>query len=200
MSECRPRLDFLRNIFNTVLLEESSGRSLPLVVIEELKKRMARAEDRFKFSIYGGDPRGLIKFFESEEWRNIVSYANSTDALWVLKEALKRLKEDYEKSCPEVAIKAEEALKNITKLEKQSFQTQEHQITLDMLVRKLKLEGIQAEILTDEHGTRYVLIERPLVKVRVELSEGVIKYEIWRSGKTNSIEGLLAVLKKYESI
>ncbi|MEM1873554.1 MAG: hypothetical protein QXS85_02280 [Acidilobaceae archaeon] len=200
MRECTPRLDFLRHIFNATLVEKSWEKLPPTVVIEELKKRMARAEDKFKFSIYGGDPRRLVDFLDSDEWREIVNYAKSMDALWILEEALKKLEREYEASCPDVAAKVGTVLASLAGArEYPSSETKRQEITLDVIARRLKLEGIQADIVIGDHGTKYIQVERPLLKAKIEVSDGVIKYEVCRSGKASTIEGLIAALRKYES-
>lgn len=83
---CRPSRDFLRYIANRVIARYAA--KLPSGVIEDIRDMLGRGEDKYRFSIYGGDPRNLVKYFESEEWRDLVEYAVNTGALGMLVDIL----------------------------------------------------------------------------------------------------------------
>ena len=52
---CNPTKDFLRHIANPII-SLNTGK-LALSVVDDIKKRLGRAEDKYRFSIYNGDQR-----------------------------------------------------------------------------------------------------------------------------------------------
>ena len=185
----------MRQIVNRVIAE-SSGR-VPVSVIEDMKSRFARAEDRFGFSSFGGDPSRIADFLSSEDWADLVEYAKNVNALWVLEAILRRLEEEYRDICPPVASKALEALEALGR--GAAVKGPEGELTLDSIVRRLKFHGLKVEV-RREGEREYAFVEQPLLKLKLYVSEGKISYEICKEGKASTVDALLAVMQKVREL
>jgi len=190
---CSTRRDFLRHIVNRVV-SEASGR-VSVGVIEDVKVRFARAEDRFGFSVFGGDPRRIVDFLSSEDWADIVEYARNVNVLWLLEAILRRLAEEYRDDCPIVAGKALEVLEGLSK----GKVVPGEELTLDSVVRKLKFHGFKVNVSRDD-GREYAEVEQPLLKVKVYVSEGRINYVMCKEGKVSTVDALIALMDKVREL
>jgi hypothetical protein len=190
LSLCTTRRDFLRHIVNRVISESSA--KIPVSVMDDFKSKFARAEDKFGFSVFGGDPRRVADFLSSEEWADIVDYARTTNTLWLLEAILRRVAEEYKQDCPVVASKASEALEALGK----GVAMVESETSFDVVVRKLKLHGLKVEVKEGECAE----VEQPLMKVKLCVSEGKINYTICKEGKVSTVEALLTVIQKIREI
>ncbi len=188
MSICSARKDFLRQIVNKVI-SESSGK-ISASVMEDFKVRFARAEDKFNFSAFGGDPRRIADFLSSEEWTDIVEYAKNVNATWLLEAILKKLAEEYKEDCPPIANKALETLNSL-----KGSTIAKEEPTLDSIVKKLKFHGFKVNIIKED-GREYAEIEQPLLKVKLYVSEGRINYVMCREGKVSTVDALITLMEK----
>jgi hypothetical protein len=189
LSVCSARRDFLRQIVNKVI-SESSGK-ISASVMEDLKVRFARAEDKFSFSAFGGDPRRIADFLSSEEWADIVEYSRNVNVTWLLEAILKKLAEEYKEDCPPIASKALETLNSLSK----GGAVVEEELTLDSIVRKLKFYGFKVNIIKEDER-EYAEIEQPLLKVKLYVSEGRINYVMCREGKVSTVDALITLMEK----
>jgi hypothetical protein len=188
LSICSARRDFLRQIVNKVI-SESSGR-ISASVMEDLKVRFARAEDKFSFSAFGGDPRRIADFLSSEEWADIVEYAKNVNVIWLLEAILKKLTEEYKDDCPPIASKALETLDSL-----KGSTIAKEEPTLDSIVRKLKFYGFKVNVIKEDER-EHAEIEQPLLKVKLYVSEGKINYVMCREGKVSTVDALIALMEK----
>ena len=189
MSICSARKDFLRQIVNKVI-SESSGK-ISASVMEDLKVRFARAEDKFSFSAFGGDPRRIADFLSSEEWADIVEYAKNVNITWLLEAILKKLAEEYKEDCPPIANKALETLNSLSK----GSTVAKEEPTLDSIVKKLKFHGFKVNVIKEDER-EYAEIEQPLLKVKLYVSEGRINYVMCREGKVSTVDALITLMEK----
>jgi hypothetical protein len=189
LSVCSARKDFLRQIVNKVI-SESSGK-ISASVMEDLKVRFARAEDKFSFSAFGGDPRRITDFLSSEEWTDIVEYAKNVNVTWLLEAILKKLAEEYKEDCPPIANKALETLNSLSK----GSTVAKEEPTLDSIVKKLKFHGFKVNVIKEDER-EYAEIEQPLLKVKLYVSEGRINYVMCREGKVSTVDALIALMEK----
>ncbi|MCX8195584.1 MAG: hypothetical protein N3F67_00645 [Acidilobaceae archaeon] len=192
MQECRARKDFLRHIANRVFMNYADRT--PVRLMEEIKERLARGEDKYKFSVYGGSPERLADFLSSEEWADIVKFAKNVGLSPLVQDILKRLAEEY-RDCPQVASRALEAL---SKLEKGTA-PEEPKITLSQLVNKLELYGLRPEVVEREEGS-VIIVRDAIVSLELSVSEGMISYTISKRGKASTFEAVLAVLQKVREL
>lgn len=193
LDKCVTKKDFIRHIANRVIVE-SSGK-IPVNVIEELKSKMAKAEDKFKFSIYGGNPLKLVDFFSSEEWADIVEYARNINVEWLLEAILKKLIEEYKDGCLEVASKASEAMKTLGLKKTEIIE----EVSLESIIKRLKFYGLKFEV-KRENGAEYIVIEEPLVKIKLKVSEGKISYSICKEGKASTLDAILALTQRIREL
>jgi len=189
LSVCSARKDFLRHIVNKVI-SESSGK-ISASVMEDLKVRFARAEDKFSFSAFGGDPRRIADFLSSEEWTDIVEYSKNVNVTWLLEAILKKLAEEYKEDCPPIANKALETLNSLSK----GSTVAKEEPTLDSIVKKLKFHGFKVNVIKED-GREYAEIEQPLLKVKLYVSEGRINYVMCREGKVSTVDALITLMEK----
>ena len=192
MGVCSARRDFLRQIVNKVV-SESSGK-ISASVMEDFKVRFARAEDKFSFSVFGGDPRRIADFLSSEDWADIVEYARNVNVLWLLEDILRKLAEEYRDDCPSIASKALETLDSL-----KGSTIAKEEPTLDNIVRKLKFQGFKVNI-TRDNEREYAEIEQPLLKVKLYVSEGKINYVICREGKVSTVDAIIALMEKVREL
>jgi hypothetical protein len=158
--------------------------------MEDFKVRFARAEDKFSFSVFGGDPRRIADFLSSEEWADIVEYAKNVNVIWLLEAILKKLTEEYKDDCPPIASKALETLDSL-----KGSTIAKEEPTLDSIVRKLKFYGFKVNVIKED-GREYAEIEQPLLKVKLYVSEGRINYVMCREGKVSTVDALIALMEK----
>jgi len=188
LSVCSARKDFLRQIVNKAI-SESSGK-ISASVMEDLKVRFTRAEDKFSFSAFGGDPRRIADFLSSEEWADIVEYAKNVNVTWLLEAILKKLAEEYKEDCPPIANKALETLNSL-----KGSTIAKEEPTLDSIVRKLKFYGFKVNVIKEDER-EHAEIEQPLLKVKLYVSEGKINYVMCREGKVSTVDALIALMEK----
>ena len=192
MSICSARKDFLRQIVNKVI-SESSGK-ISASVMEDLKVRFARAEDKFSFSALGGDPRRIADFLSSEEWTDIVEYSKNVNVTWLLEAILKKLAEEYKEDCPPIANKALETLNSL-----KGSTIAKEEPTLDSIVKKLKFHGFKVNVIKEDER-EYAEIEQPLLKIKLYVSEGKINYVMCKEGKASTIDAIIALIEKVKEL
>jgi hypothetical protein len=192
LSICSARKDFLRQIVNKAI-SESSGK-ISASVMEDLKVRFTRAEDKFSFSAFGGDPRRIADFLSSEEWADIVEYAKNVNVTWLLEAILKKLAEEYKEDCPPIANKALETLNSL-----KGSTIAKEEPTLDSIVRKLKFYGFKVNVIKEDER-EHAEIEQPLLKVKLYVSEGKINYVMCKEGKASTIDAIIALIEKVKEL
>ncbi|QKR00946.1 hypothetical protein GWK48_02165 [Metallosphaera tengchongensis] len=60
--------DFLRNIASKIL----TPTALDLKRLDDVRRLLASAESKYKFSSYGGDPKRLVEYFESPDFVDLI--------------------------------------------------------------------------------------------------------------------------------
>ncbi len=86
------KIDFLRQIVNRVLVEE---QKLPPQLVDDIRKQVAQAEDKYGFSAFGGDVAKLAEYLKSKDFDNLIASFKAVDALHVLEKILLKAKEYY---------------------------------------------------------------------------------------------------------
>jgi len=102
------KVDFLRHIVNRILAEYS----LPRQIVEDVRKSIGYAEERYKFSSFGGDPRRLADYLRSRDFDDVVMLLRGAKAEEVLVKILEEVKRRYS-DYREVVEAAEERLREI---------------------------------------------------------------------------------------
>lgn len=82
-------------------------------IIDDIKKAVGRAEDRFKFDAFSGDVRRLADYIKSRDFDDLVNLLKSTpEGLDVLRRILEEAKKAYS-DIPEVVEAIEQRLKEL---------------------------------------------------------------------------------------
>ncbi|MCE4601834.1 MAG: hypothetical protein F7B18_01480 [Desulfurococcales archaeon] len=188
MEQCSPDKDFLRHIVNRVLADYAE--KVPSNVIDDIRKHIGRAEDRYRFTIFGGDPRKLAEYLDSEEWSDLMEYLKNLHMEWILKAVLEKLAEEYRQSCPQIASKA---IDSISKMESRG---EERKLDRDTVYRSLKYAGYRVEIAKD--GS--IEVTETNIKVRIEVSNGKIHYTICKDGTATTLDAILTRIEKLREL
>ncbi len=191
--ECYVKKDFIRNIANKVLAE--ALEKIPASAMSELRKQLGRAEDKYKFTVYGGNPLNLIKYFDSDEWKDLVDYAERTNILWVLEKILASLINEYKSQCPQVVERAKEELEKLKS--KIGGEVTEGDLTIDVLYRTLKFAGYKVEYV--EPGDE-IEVKEPFLTVRLAVKEGKIEYTICKQGKVTTLDAVMTKINKIREL
>lgn len=109
------RKDFMRHIVNRVL----ASSKLPRQVVDDIRRAIGRAEDKYKFHAFGGDVRRLAEYLRSRDFDDLIQLVKSVrtekgeePAIEVLKRILLEAREAY-KDIPEVVQAIDERLKQL---------------------------------------------------------------------------------------
>ncbi|NOZ88812.1 MAG: hypothetical protein GXO15_02685 [Crenarchaeota archaeon] len=105
------RKDFLRHIVNRVLASPDA----PKQIVDDIRRLVGRAEDKYKFHAFGGDVRRLADYIRSREFEDLIMVAKS-DRSGKGVEILRRILEEAKKAysdIPEVVQAIEERLKQL---------------------------------------------------------------------------------------
>lgn len=188
--ECRPTKDFLRHIANRVISENIAR--LPLNVVDDIKKRLGQAEDKYRFSLYNGNPLRLVDYLRSEDFLELAKYLKALHVDWILDGILQALEEEYSESCRPVAEAAREARRT---LKEEKVEVKER-ITVDGIARMFKMAGYKVE--RTEEGK--IVVEEPNIKVTVWAEGDGVSYMICRTGRVTTFEALMAKISKIREI
>ncbi len=109
------KVDFLRHIVNRILAESKLSPQL----IDDIRKRIAYAEERYKFSAFGGDVRRLADYLRSKDFDELITVFKSGNALPKLKEILEVARQKYA-DYNEVVAAIDDAMARVEKLLKSS--------------------------------------------------------------------------------
>ncbi|MCS7107146.1 MAG: hypothetical protein NZ902_03470 [Acidilobaceae archaeon] len=190
MRQCAARKDFLRHIVNRVLMDYA--HKMPARVLEDIKERIGRGEDKYNFSVYGGDPGRIAEYLSSEEWFDLVKYVRSIGMTGVLEDILKALAEEY-RECPQIASKARELVGTL------GGKLEAPRLTLNQILNRLELEGLRPEVV--ERGEeKVVVIKDAYASLEIALSEEVISYTICKKGKSATLEAVLALYQRLREL
>ncbi|BEP17613.1 hypothetical protein PYJP_09650 [Pyrofollis japonicus] len=105
----RRKIDFLRHIVNRVL----ASSDVPQQFIDDVKKLVGKAEDKYKFDAFSGDIRKLADYIRSRDFDDLVTLLKSNDkGLEILKKILEEAKKAYS-DIPEIVEAIDERLKTL---------------------------------------------------------------------------------------
>ena len=190
-SECRATRDFMRHIVNRVISDNINR--IPSTIVDDIKKYFGRAEDKYKFTIYGGNPSRLLDYFESEDWKDTLKFLLGYNLEWLIKLILEALARDYAESCEPVAQRAKSLLGEIERLKRESERSS--QLTPEYIYRKLSNAGYKVRL-----DGNVVEFEEGLISVRIEVSEDTLNYRLCKTGSAKSLDGVMVKLEKMREI
>ncbi|MEB3851623.1 MAG: hypothetical protein LRS49_03440 [Desulfurococcales archaeon] len=191
-ARCEPSRDFLRHIANKVISENTA--KIPIPIINDIRKALGRAEDKYKFSIFGGNPLRIRDYLKSQDFMDLVEQLSAHQLTWVLEKIIEALADEYSDTCPPVAEEAKRILEEIKKSPKE--RKDRDKMDQDIIYRTLKLHGYKVE--RDDSGS--ILIDEPGIRARIRVVNGVIEFQICRLGRASTLEALLARLEKIREL
>ncbi len=195
------KIDFLRHIVNRVLAEANAPRQL----VDDVRKLVGRAEDTYKFSVFGGDVRRLADYLRSREFDDLVAVFRSTGSLNLLVTILEKAKQAYS-DYDEVVEAIEQRLKELKTGEEDAKTRVE---TLYHMLKPLMDKGLTVNM---EPEKLRVLVEkgdslRVVITYDKERKTYTIEYKVGGSITTSSlgtivnlINTLLDALKRITSV
>lgn len=104
--------DFVRHVLNPLLGQAILEGRVAGSYVNEIRRQIERAEDKYNFSAYGGFPERLAEFIRSDDFyvlANTFKAAGIADVLGRALEEVRRSYQDYQ----DVVVAAEEALKQL---------------------------------------------------------------------------------------
>ncbi|ABN69631.1 hypothetical protein Smar_0523 [Staphylothermus marinus F1] len=87
--------DFLRHIVNTKLSELTRKYRELTGHIDEIRKEISKAESKYGFSSFGGNPENLANYLLSDDFNLIISSFKAANSLKALEEILVEAKKAY---------------------------------------------------------------------------------------------------------
>jgi len=103
------KVDFLRHIVNYVL---SSRTDIPRQVVDEVRSKVEKAEEKYNFSAFGGNVTKLAEYIKSSDFDELVKTLKTFGYIQVVIDILKLTKEKY-KDVPEIVNTIDERLKTL---------------------------------------------------------------------------------------
>ncbi len=186
--KCSPYKDFLRHIVNRVL--SNYAEKVPANILDDIRKHIGRAEDKYRFTVFGGDPSKLVDYFNSDDWRDLVEYLRNLHMEWILKEILNTLIAEYSQNCPQVVETARKAAEGL------ETKGEERKIDRDTVYRSLKYAGYKVEIAKDGG----IEVEEPNIRVRIEITNNKLHYRICKEGTASTLDAVMARIEKIREL
>jgi len=87
--------DFIRNIVNVKISKYLREKKLATNFIDEVKKQLVEAEDRYGFNSYSGDPEKLGEYLLSSDFKIVVDLFRSAGEKMLLRDILVEAREKY---------------------------------------------------------------------------------------------------------
>lgn len=185
-------IDFLRHVVNPVLTTYMD-KGLPPKVANELRKAIAQAEDKYKFSAFTGNPLNILQYLKSREFAELVSLSKALKAEYVLAEILRAAAEMYKPHMPELAKSFEKALKSLEITEVRAA-VPEEELNLDKIAEVLK-KYFSVENLVLQENSLYARLGDK-AEVRIKLLKSGIKLEFKvNTREASSFKALMGVVK-----
>lgn len=109
--------DFLRHIVNPILSKYIGKRKNLTQSIDEIRKLLIDAEEKYGFSVFGGNPEKIVNYLKSDDFRILYRLMNSINNLDILKEILVTTREKY-RDLPELENIVNELINRIEREER----------------------------------------------------------------------------------
>ena len=105
------RVDFLRHIVNRTLAEPGAPRQL----VDDIRRMIGKAEDKYKFNAFGGDVRKLADYLRSRDFDDLITLVRgdrSGQGIEILKRILNEARKAYSE-IPEIVEVIDVRLKEL---------------------------------------------------------------------------------------
>lgn len=186
--------DFLRHIVNAKLAEYSKKRKAVVNIIDEVRKLISKAETKYGFSSFGGNPEKLANYLKSEDFELVISTFKSVNAIDILIDILREVAKRY-KDLPRVKETIEEL---ISRLEGVKIQTRDRKEP--DIVKKIKKALPDADITETKEEINVSIKDKGVLRIKQLDGTYELNGELKVSAKAKSIEDLIEYIKKLFSI
>ena len=115
------KVDFLRHIVNYVL---ASKMDIAKQVADDIRKMIEKAEEKYKFSAFGGDVKKLVDYLRSPDFDELVKFLKDAGKIDLVDEILRLAKEKY-KDIPEIVEAIDARLQALGKEKKELKEVEE---------------------------------------------------------------------------
>ena len=115
------KVDFLRHIVNYVL---ASKMDVAKQVADDVRKMIEKAEEKYKFSAFGGDIKKLVDYLRSPDFDELVKFLKDAGKIDLIDEILRLAKEKY-KDIPEIVEAIDARLQALGKEKKELKEVEE---------------------------------------------------------------------------
>jgi hypothetical protein len=155
----RRKIDFLRHIVNRVL----ASSDVPQQFIDDVKKLVGKAEDKYKFDAFSGDIRKLADYIRSRDFDDLVTLLKSNDkGLEILRKILEEAKKAYS-DIPEIVEAIDERLKTLGAETKEAETRTDDTAVVKEVASALSSKGFKISKLDERN--RIIEAEKDDVKV-----------------------------------
>lgn len=186
--------DFLRHIVNAKLAEYSKRRKDVVNIIDEVRKLISKAETKYGFSSFGGNPEKLANYLKSEDFELVISTFKSVNAVDILIDILREVADRY-KDLPRVKETIEELISGLEGVKMQTREGKESE-----MVRIIKEALPDANVIETKGEINVSIKDKGIL--RIKKVEGIYELngELKVFVRAKSIDDVIAYLKKLFSI
>jgi vacuolar-type H+-ATPase subunit H len=142
----KKRVDFLRHIVNRVL----ASLNVPAQYIDDIRRAVGRAEDKYRFDAFSGDVRRLADYIKSRDFDELIMQAKAENKA-ILLEALKKILEEAKKAysdIPEVVEAIDARLKELETGEREEAVKKLEAV--EAILHDIAKQGFKVEFNRDE--------------------------------------------------
>jgi len=174
--------DFLRHIVNSKLAEYSHSKGIA-GIIDEVRKMIAKAEEKYNFSSFGGNPENLAKYLKSNDFKLVISLFKSVNKLDVLEEILIETKKSYAE-LPSVVKAIDEVLPSLNIEEKpvspenivETLRKEFPRAKIELKDEKILLKIDNLDIIIEIHGSNYVATGTAKLKYSAKSLDEILEF------------------------
>lgn len=182
------RYDFLRHIVNPLLAKYSRERKPLVRVLDEVRKLIALAEDKYGFSSFGGELAKLADYIESKDFDLVVSTLKSVNSLDIVIEILETVINKYQ-DLPRVV---EAAKKRIKQLKQSESKVKDN---LEQLFTEI-MKCVKGNIVKHED---HIVIEQGNTKIIIKKEDHVYRIDVRETIKTTDVNKIPNIIKFFLS-
>jgi hypothetical protein len=141
------RVDFLRHIVNRVL----ASLNVPAQYIDDIRRAVGRAEDKYHFDAFSGDVRRLAEYLKSKDFDELIMQVKAENKA-ILLEALRKILEEARKAysdIPEVVEAIDARLKELETGERE--ETAKKLEAVEAILHDVAKQGFKIEFKRNEN-------------------------------------------------
>lgn len=189
----KDRHDFLRHIVNPLLAKYSRERKPLVRVIDEVRKLIALAEDKYGFSSFGGEVTKLADYIESKDFDLVINTLKSVDSLDIVIEVLKTVISKYQ-DLPKVVEAAKKRIKQLKQSESKPKDSLEQLLPKTVFTEIMKYT--KGNIVKYEDR---IVIEQDNTKITIRREDNTYRIDVKETIKTTDANKIPNIIKFFLS-